>query len=289
MPYDYCFKYTIIGDPGVGKTCLRLQFTDRTFQAVYEPTNDIDFGTRTVTVDDKAIRLEIWDTAGKGVCRPVIRQFYCRTPCIVLVYDITRRETFNHIAIWLDEAGEQSRADVTFLLIGNKCDLSNMRTVSYEEGQNFAKKHNLLYVEASAKTKQNVEEAFILAAKKIYKKVEDGALHLSQESILFLRLPENISPSQYGGAAGSSPWRLWTKFMGFVQSLNFLPKFTGSILHILSFLPKFLGFMHRLSFLLKFGTNAAWWPFSTPQLFSGCHSLPKDPEKELLLKDGHEV
>jgi hypothetical protein len=63
--------------------------------------------------------------------------------------------------------------------------------------------------------------------------------------------------------------------MGFVQSLNFLPKFTGSILHILSFLPKFLGFMHRLSFLLKFGTNAAWWPFSTPQLFSGCHSLPK--------------
>ncbi|KAM0826015.1 hypothetical protein ACQ4PT_069160 [Festuca glaucescens] len=160
MPYDYCFKYTIIGDPGVGKTCLQLQFTDRTFQTVYEATNDIEFGTRTITVDDRPVRLEIWDTAGKGVYRPIIRQYYSRTACIILVYDITRRETFNHIAIWLDEAGEQSRADVTLLLIGNKCDLSNMRAVSYEEGQNFAKKHNLLFVEASAKTAQNVEEAF---------------------------------------------------------------------------------------------------------------------------------
>ncbi|KAM0925537.1 hypothetical protein ACQ4PT_004179 [Festuca glaucescens] len=204
MPFAHCIQYTIIGDQGVGKTCLQLQFTDKTFQTVYEVTNDIEFGTRTITVDNKPIRLQIWDTAGKGVCKPVIRQYYSRVACIILVYDITRRETFDHIAIWLEEARTESRADVVLVLIGNKCDLSNVRTVSYEEGQNFAGKHNLLFMEASAKTAENVEEAFTLTAKTICKKIEDGALHLSQKCIGFLRLPEDITPSESGGVAESS-------------------------------------------------------------------------------------
>jgi hypothetical protein len=94
------------------------------------------------------------------------------------------------------------------------------------------------------------------------------------QSIRLLRLPKNITPSEYGGVAGSSLWRLWAKFMGFIHRLSFTPNFTGSI-HGLIFLLKITGFIHRLSFLPKFGTNVAWWPFSTPQFFAGYHNLPK--------------
>jgi hypothetical protein len=93
------------------------------------------------------------------------------------------------------------------------------------------------------------------------------------QSIGLLRLRENITPGEYGGVAGSSLWRLWAKFMGFIHSLSYPPKFRGSI-HGLSVLPKIMGFIHRLSFLRKFGTNVAWWPFSMPQLF-GYHNFPK--------------
>lgn len=204
MPYAHSFKYVIIGDQGVGKSCLQLQFTDKTFPTVYEITNGFEFGTRTITVDDKPIRLQIWDMAGQEAFRSTMRLYYRGAACIILVYDITKRESFDHIAMWLEEARKQSKDEITFLLMGNKCDLSDVRAVSYEEGQNFANNHNLVFMEASAKTAENVEKAFFETAETIYKNINDGVLDLSEKFIGFLHLPENNMPSESGGLAGSS-------------------------------------------------------------------------------------
>ncbi|KAM3371097.1 hypothetical protein ACQJBY_018461 [Aegilops geniculata] len=189
------FTYTIVGDGGVGKTCLERQFTARTFPEVHDLTIGVEFSTRTINVDDKRIQLHICDTAGHEAFVPITKQFYCTAACIILVYDITRRETFDHIATLLERARELSRAGITLALIGNKCDLSHMRAVSHEEGREFAKRHDLVFMEASAKTTHNVDEAFILIAERIYKKVQDGVLDL----------PEKVSLSaclaQYAGKA----------------------------------------------------------------------------------------
>ncbi|VAH33264.1 unnamed protein product [Triticum turgidum subsp. durum] len=159
MSYAYLFKYIIIGDTGVGKSCLLLQFTDKRFQPVHDLTIGVEFGARMITIDNKPIKLQIWDTAGQESFRSITRSYYRGAAGALLVYDITRRETFNHLASWLEDARQHANANMTIMLVGNKCDLSHRRAVSFEEGEQFAKENGLIFMEASAKTAQNVEEA----------------------------------------------------------------------------------------------------------------------------------
>ncbi|KAJ4829924.1 Ras- protein RABB1c [Turnera subulata] len=181
MSYAYLFKYIIIGDTGVGKSCLLLQFTDKRFQPVHDLTIGVEFGARMITIDNKPIKLQIWDTAGQESFRSITRSYYRGAAGALLVYDITRRETFNHLASWLEDARQHANANMTIMLIGNKCDLAHRRAVSTEEGEQFAKEHGLIFMEASAKTAQNVEEAFIKTAATIYKKIQDGVFDVSNE------------------------------------------------------------------------------------------------------------
>jgi Ras-related protein Rab-2A len=213
MSYDYLFKYIIIGDTGVGKSCLLLQFTDKRFQPVHDLTIGVEFGARMVTVDGRPIKLQIWDTAGQESFRSITRSYYRGAAGALLVYDITRRETFNHLASWLEDARQHANPNMSIMLIGNKCDLAHKRAVSKEEGQQFAKEHGLLFLEASARTAQNVEEvtflpcnsfspscylavitwrllssfsgfqqAFIETAAKILQNIQDGVFDVSNES-----------------------------------------------------------------------------------------------------------
>ncbi|TKY72295.1 Ras-related protein RABB1c [Spatholobus suberectus] len=186
MSYAYLFKYIIIGDTGVGKSCLLLQFTDKRFQPVHDLTIGVEFGARMITIDNKPIKLQIWDTAGQESFRSITRSYYRGAAGALLVYDITRRETFNHLASWLEDARQHANANMTIMLIGNKCDLAHRRAVSTEEGEQFAKEHGLIFMEASAKTAQNVEEAFIKTAATIYKKIQDGVFDVSNEVSFFL-------------------------------------------------------------------------------------------------------
>ncbi|CAN6273250.1 unnamed protein product, partial [Urochloa humidicola] len=202
MSYAYLFKYIIIGDTGVGKSCLLLQFTDKRFQPVHDLTIGVEFGARMITIDNKPIKLQIWDTAGQESFRSITRSYYRGAAGALLVYDITRRETFNHLASWLEDARQHANANMTVMLIGNKCDLSHRRAVSYEEGEQFAKEHGLVFMEASAKTAQNVEEAFIKTAGTIYKKIQDGIFDVSNESN-GIKVGYAV-PNASGGAAGSS-------------------------------------------------------------------------------------
>ncbi|XP_051824264.1 ras-related protein Rab-2A-like [Antechinus flavipes] len=182
MAYAYLFKYIIIGDTGVGKSCLLLQFTDKRFQPVHDLTIGVEFGARLVSIDGKQIKLQIWDTAGQESFRSITRSYYRGAAGALLVYDITRRDTFNHLTTWLEDARQHANANMVIMLIGNKSDLDIRREVSKEEGEAFAQEHGLIFMETSAKTAVNVEDAFISTARGIYEKIQEGVFDMSNET-----------------------------------------------------------------------------------------------------------
>ena len=184
LPYKYLFKYIIVGDTAVGKSCLLLQFTDKRFQPVHDLTIGVEFGSRTIAVSGQQVKLQIWDTAGQEKFRSITRSYYRGAVGALLVYDITRRETFEHLTAWLEDCRKYSSQATTIMLIGNKADLEHSRVVSTEEGKAFAEKNGIFFYETSSKTAQNVDEAFINVAKEIFDKVESHKIILeSHDSI----------------------------------------------------------------------------------------------------------
>ncbi|KAM7268556.1 hypothetical protein ACFE04_010722 [Oxalis oulophora] len=170
MSYDYLFKYIIIGD------------TDKRFQPVHDLTIGVEFGARMVSILSKPIKLQIWDTAGQESFRSITRSYYRGAAAALLVYDITRRETFNHLASWLEDARQHANPNMTIMLVANKTDLAHRRAVTKEEGEQFAKENGLLFLEASARTALNVEEAFIKTAGQILQNIQEGVFDVSNES-----------------------------------------------------------------------------------------------------------
>nr|XP_009671855.1 PREDICTED: ras-related protein Rab-2A [Struthio camelus australis] len=168
--------------PCVGKSCLLLQFTDKRFQPVHDLTIGVEFGARMITIDGKQIKLQIWDTAGQESFRSITRSYYRGAAGALLVYDITRRDTFNHLTTWLEDARQHSNSNMVIMLIGNKSDLESRREVKKEEGEAFAREHGLIFMETSAKTASNVEEAFINTAKEIYEKIQEGVFDINNEA-----------------------------------------------------------------------------------------------------------
>jgi len=208
MAYTYMFKYIVIGDTGVGKSCLLLQFTDKRFQPVHDLTIGVEFGARMVTIDNKQIKLQIWDTAGQESFRSITRSYYRGAAGALLVYDITRRETFNHLTSWLEDARQHSNANMTIMLIGNKSDLEHRRAVTVEEGEQFAKDNGLIFIETSAKTAVNVEEAFLMTANQIYQKIQSGVFDPTNETFGIKLGPDAASSesslrSQGNGRSGT--------------------------------------------------------------------------------------
>ncbi|CAH8656692.1 unnamed protein product [Schistosoma rodhaini] len=188
MSYAYLFKYIIIGDTAVGKSCLLLQFTDQRFQPVYDLTIGVEFGARMVNIGDKQIKLQVWDTAGQESFRSITRSYYRGAAGALLVYDVTRRDTFNHLASWLQDARQHASPNMVITLVGNKCDLDARREVKQEEAEAFARENNLLFVETSAKTGVNVEQAFATTARAIYERLQLGLLDINNDIFLRTRL-----------------------------------------------------------------------------------------------------
>ena len=174
--HHFLFKYIIIGDSGVGKSCLLLQFTDKRFEASHDLTIGVEFGARMITIEEKQIKLQVWDTAGQESFRSITRSYYRGATGALLVYDVTKRDTFDHLQSWLEDCKENSNMRMTILLIGNKTDLVEKRQVTTEEGKQFADRNGLLFLETSAKTSFNVDEAFLKTARGIFTKIQSGEL-----------------------------------------------------------------------------------------------------------------
>jgi Ras-related protein Rab-1A len=165
--YDYLFKLLLIGDSGVGKSCLLLRFADDSYIDSYISTIGVDFKIRTVEQDGKTIKLQIWDTAGQERFRTITSSYYRGAHGIIIVYDVTDEESFNNVKQWLSEIDRYASDNVNKLLVGNKCDLTESRAVSYETAKAFADEIGIPFMETSAKDSTNVEQAFMAMASSI--------------------------------------------------------------------------------------------------------------------------
>ena len=165
--YDYLFKLLLIGDSGVGKSCLLLRFADHTYTESYISTIGVDFKIRTIELDGKTIKLQIWDTAGQERFRTITSSYYRGAHGIIVVYDVTDAESFNNVKQWLAEIDRYASENVNKLLVGNKCDLVSKKAVNYETAKAFADKLEIPFLETSAKAATNVETAFLTMAAEI--------------------------------------------------------------------------------------------------------------------------
>ncbi|KYR01237.1 Rab GTPase [Tieghemostelium lacteum] len=170
--YEHIFKFIMVGDSAVGKSNLLLQFIDKRFQPNSDYTIGVEFGSRSIMIDQTQIKLQIWDTAGQEKFRSITRAYYRGALCAMIVYDITRRESFENLASWLSDCRKFSSSDVVIALVGNKCDLEANRQVSIQEAQDFSKEHGLIFFETSAKTGQNVDDAFEKATQQVWKRLQ---------------------------------------------------------------------------------------------------------------------
>mmetsp|Transcript_25919 Transcript_25919/g.58492 ORF Transcript_25919/g.58492 Transcript_25919/m.58492 type:complete len:202 (-) Transcript_25919:178-783(-) len=165
--YDYLFKLLLIGDSGVGKSCLLLRFADDTYTESYISTIGVDFKIRTLELDGKTIKLQIWDTAGQERFRTITSSYYRGAHGIIVVYDVTDQESFNNVKQWMNEIDRYANDKVNKMLVGNKCDLTAKKVVDYNTAKEFADQLGIPFLETSAKDSTNVEQAFITMAAEI--------------------------------------------------------------------------------------------------------------------------
>ena len=167
--FDLSFKLIVIGDSGVGKSCLTTQATKNVFEESYNATIGFEFFTFNIKLNGKIIKLQIWDTCGQELYRSLITNFYRNSSLAIIVYSVTERMTFENVDLWFKELRTHSSPNVKVFLIGNKIDLVDERKIQTEEGEKYAEQYKInKFIEASAKSGFNAKNIFIEAAKLLY-------------------------------------------------------------------------------------------------------------------------
>eukprot|EP01087_Luapelamoeba_hula_P014837 TRINITY_DN4402_c0_g1_i1.p1 TRINITY_DN4402_c0_g1~~TRINITY_DN4402_c0_g1_i1.p1 ORF type:complete len:223 (+),score=20.46 TRINITY_DN4402_c0_g1_i1:175-843(+) len=154
------YKLVFLGDQSVGKTSIITRFMYDTFESTYQPTIGIDFLSKTMYLEDRTIRLQLWDTAGQERFRSLIPSYIRDSSVAIVVYDITNRGSFLDTARWVEDIRAERGNDVVLMLVGNKTDLSDKRSVSVEEGEAKAKEYGAMFTESSAKAGHNIKPLF---------------------------------------------------------------------------------------------------------------------------------
>ncbi|WFD31798.1 ras GTPase [Malassezia sp. CBS 17886] len=200
--YDYLFKLLLIGDSGVGKSCLLLRFADDTYTESYISTIGVDFKIRTIELEGKTVKLQIWDTAGQERFRTITSSYYRGAHGIIVVYDVTDEATFANVKQWLQEIERYACEGVNKLLVGNKSDLASSRAVEYDTAKQFAEQLNIPFLETSAKDATNVEQAFLTMAKQIKDRMGTSTMQDAQgggKSALKVGQGQNVQNLSAGG------------------------------------------------------------------------------------------
>jgi Ras-related protein Rab-1A len=165
--YDYLFKIIIIGDSGIGKSSILFRFADDVYNDSYISTIGVDFKIKTIFINGKMIKLQIWDTAGQERFRTITTSYYRSSHIIFLCYDITDRQSFFNLDIWLQEIKKFTASSIKVIVCGTKLDLASVRQVSYKEGKDYADMNDFDYYETSSKQNTNIDELFEKSSQKL--------------------------------------------------------------------------------------------------------------------------
>lgn len=178
--FDFQFRLILIGDSTVGKSSLLKYFTEGKFTDECDPTVGVDFYARLIEVKQGVrVKLQLWDTAGQERFRSITRSYYRNSVGALIVFDITNRRSFENLAGWLHESRAHIEPQkVVYVVVGHKADRDDERQVTTREGRMFAEMNGLKYVETSAKTGQNVEEAFLMVAREVHALLEQGKIRV---------------------------------------------------------------------------------------------------------------
>lgn len=156
--YDFIIKTVVVGDSGVGKSCILLRYTDDIFESTYISTIGVDFKIKTIQIEDKTVKVQIWDTAGQERFRTIVSSYYRGAHCAMYVFDLTDKSSFLNIDKWIREVTTYS-GNIPGIIIGNKCDII-VDSINTQEVEKFANDRKMRYIQTSAKLGNNVNEAF---------------------------------------------------------------------------------------------------------------------------------
>lgn len=191
------FKFLLVGDSGTGKSCMLLRFVDDTFSASFATTIGIDFKIKTVKLSSgQTAKLQIWDTAGQERFRTITSAYYRSTRAVLVVYDITNKQTFDHVPEWMEEVRTRTDKNPLKVLVGTKCDLATQRTVGSAEGKALAQTHGYDFVETSSKTdSKGINAMFMGLAEKLMKQDQQQEAE-EQKAVVQLAEQQQDEPTE---------------------------------------------------------------------------------------------
>lgn len=198
--YDYLLKLLLIGDSGVGKSCLLLRYSDDSFTSSFITTIGIDFKIKSIAIGDSKVKLQIWDTAGQERFRTITTAYYRGAMGILLVYDVSDETSFANVKNWMRQIDQNATENVNRVLVGNKCDVTDSeRKVTPEQGKKLAAEFGIKFFETSAKLNTGVDEAFMTISKDIVERLKINPEHYGTEGGVNLKKDNGKFA---GGAAG---------------------------------------------------------------------------------------
>ena len=165
--YQYIFKLILIGDSGVGKSCILQRYMKNTFEESYKCTIGVDFLMKSIIINGQTVKLQLWDTAGQEKYKSMVSSYYRGANVALIVFDLTNRKSFDNLPLWIENFYKNGPEQKNIILIGNKNDLADQRQVSQEEAEAFSETNNMMYFETSAKEGNNIDYVFNYAAEKL--------------------------------------------------------------------------------------------------------------------------
>ena len=177
----YQVKFVILGDIFVGKTNIYYRFVNGEFINNYQSTILIDFLYQKIKIEDKLFSLQLWDTAGNEKYKSIAKGYYTNAACCILVYDITKEESFRSINKWANDVKLYANNNIILFLVGNKYDLNEERKIEEDRGRELASQYNMEFLEVSAKTGYNIDKIFNIACQKIYENIKKGLYDENEE------------------------------------------------------------------------------------------------------------